>query len=548
MSRITSKDQNGDEIIEKIVSEFGDKYILNTPNISKEDFKKEMEGLVENLINASMEKEQYAERNFRYEEIPFDSKKKSVTKGQTCYSVPGEMNTTKFGINYDYFLAVGLSSPDPAERMAGLTELVETTFHEFRHYKQYRAVIHKENASNYTFEELYKLSSEMAATASNSELTYKYENNYKNWFFEADARQAGKNESIKASRGLYNKMYKKYPQEVEKDLLKRTMAREVDGTVIGKKMSFFGKYGNRNDVISSAARYNIARHPSLTHGYGILGYMYNENGTVKTIEEIIQRSNEVLEHFKDDKNKYEEVRDVFDRIKADRVLYLYSKDDMVEVAKRLGHEKMNNLYSDIDRITKKDYESQLNELDALVEDSKKVNDGCKYGPSREYYNEIEKRKNELTEGFASENKRLMELASKTKNVKEYDSRVDKSKSLEKEQVTEYKATKLLGSGQKLINLGFKIMRKSGMVKQHTREYSVDMNKMISEKLIIPTIDDNVVEHEDIDLNSMLERVNELNSNIRQKENMTMVMKASKDEARDIISSRNKKIEDKQIGE
>ena len=512
MSRITSKDQNGDEIIEKIVSEFGDKYILNTPNISKEDFKKEMEGLVENLINASMEKEQYAERNFRYEEIPFDSKKKSVTKGQTCYSVPGEMNTTKFGINYDYFLAVGLSSSDPAERMAGLTELVETTFHEFRHYKQYRAVIHKENASNYTFEELYKLSSEMAATASNSELTYKYENNYKNWFFEADARQAGKNESIKASRGLYNKMYKKYPQEVEKDLLKRTMAREVDGTVIGKKMSFFGKYGNRNDVISSAARYNIAR------------------------------------HFKDDKNKYEEVRDVFDRIKADRVLYLYSKDDMVEVAKRLGHEKMNNLYSDIDRITKKDYESQLNELDALLEDSKKVNDGCKYGPSREYYNEIEKRKNELTEGFASENKRLMELASKTKNVKEYDSRVDKSKSLEKEQVTEYKATKLLGSGQKLINLGFKIMRKSGMVKQHTREYSVDMNKMISEKLIIPTIDDNVVENEDIDLNSMLERVNELNSNIRQKENMTRVMKASKDEARDIISSRNKKIEDKQIGE
>lgn len=509
-------DDKGFENIQYIVKELSDE-LVTTKNIkSSGEIKEILKKYTDRLIQANLEKDKLTEMlNIERGSVPI-----GFPNIHGCASfIPGSKRPTRLSINFNYY-AKAFITKNPVNRMKAVSEYMETLQHEYRHCKQNLCITSKYNPLNYSQEELYTLSLEKFAVM-NRELVYKYKSNYRNFFLESDARQAGQNESIIACKKMYEQLYNYYPEAVERDYSERACERELGGSTSGNKMSYLFKVSNHNDIVYNCAKKHIEANVNKLKYYNSLKYSFNKDGSVKTMEQILADEEKVKENLRGKSEKeIEDYYNLFSRVKANKLLYDFSSAELTEYTKRNGVKNVTETIKDTTEGLENLKNVQLSNFDSTSKDSLELlRSNERIGKSIVYDNVADRVKNRIKNAYTNEKNLLLGKIKEITRVPKYTTSKEIRKSLDKEKsrniVNEFNAKyrfKILKLGGRTAKL-FRILPKSNT--------KIDYNR---DKVVSTKIRDFFPDDEKVDLNSCKGKVekakeeNEYLKNILEKAN------------------------------
>ncbi len=425
--------------LQYITLEMFNKFVYNKANLSKEMFEKELLGYTRKILNANLEKDEIF--NAKIDILPISKKKEKNVNGSMLFKEDlNSKNHSVMRVNISKVINgtrnKGLSSPNPKVRMETITRYIETIQHEYRHYKQKRAIRVNDDRVGYTSAEKHIMSRESASMGIKNEFFYKLKNNYKNYFMEADARLSGKTESLIISKPAYfqtKQMIKNGTlknitiEDVDKDAFDRTVSRETNDIVMSNEMSFFKATGNRSRITSNATDFSIACNKKILKCYPFLGVEYNNDGTRKSLEDIIIQEQRIKNKNYDYQTQ-KDINDYFDMLYTDILVHKMTKEEFKETTKRIGKENMNELLGRCNNYNVNNRSKKKQDLYQLCENSQCIIDKNSFSTTQRYKEYIEDLDYKIDKEYNDVEKSIMQK----ENIVERINNVYKTKSQRRE--------------------------------------------------------------------------------------------------------------------
>lgn len=435
--------------LQKIAEDMFKKFVFEKSDLNQEEFEKEIHRYARKILNANLRKDGITGARINIKDI--NNKLHPTTNGGMSFRErENGKETSVLAINFDKIIngtiaknkrvTRGLSSNNPKIRMQTITSFFETMQHEYRHYKQDRAIILDDDRVGYTLKEKYVMAKEKACRFLDDKFFYKFKRNYEKQYKEADARLSGKTEALTICKNAYLLTKQKIIngelqnisiEDVDEDIFKRAVSRETNDIVMSNEISFFKATGNREKMTDNATTLAISCNKKILKLVPILGVEFDENGRKRTVDEIIKIEKSELKCEKDPEFR-KQIEECMDMIYTQKFFYEMNDKDFKETVKRLGKEKTVEILNRCNRYNENTLIKNKQDLYSVQQDSKCIINGSSFVTNTRYNNCIKELEDEMYDKYIDNNKRLNTRINTLNHVKGiYKSKKEREKSLNK---------------------------------------------------------------------------------------------------------------------
>lgn len=432
--------------IQNVIKDFFDDFVYERNDFTVEEFNNYMIEYSKEIVNLILEK------NNIKGNIEFKETHRVGLNGRMEYNEYDEASSTMYlNLENAYgnkdFNIFGLKSFNIKGRFKEATSFINTLIHETQHYIQ-EYTINKGIESNkaYSLKEKYLLSLEFANQRIGGFPYYNLGNNYRDCFLESDARISSGLDTIEYCKPVLNNLYKEISKgnikgidekDIDKYILNLSGTRTLNDIYYANKLRLSKEDIHPKEALTTLADFSIAESPELLERYPMLKLEFNEDGSRKTLDELVtQRDAKILELNEQGKDT-KEFKGLYNDILTNTICYTMSDKSLIEATRRLGKEKIKNLFEDLSLNSRENLDLQLQYLKNADDYAKQLNSGT-FSLNDKYETRLD-----LVESSIKENNKEIEnkISSKYDIVKNIRKFYTKQKDIDKSLANEIKENK-----------------------------------------------------------------------------------------------------------
>lgn len=472
---VTNANEDEYEKLQAIALEMFDKFVYKKTKLSKKELENELIKYSDEILKSNFSKDGIRDANIQIQTI-VDTKGRLNNGGIVFNEFMPNKKPSIMYLNLKRVIngreSNGLLSNSTADRMQSITRYIETIQHEYRHYKQRRAVMLDEDKVGYTLVQKYMMAREFASREIKTSMFYRFKDNYKNQYIEGDARYAGRTEALVICKKAYLDLKKKIREgqqigislsNVDKDIFDMAVSRETNDIIMSNNLSFFKGTGNRNRITSNATELSVACNKNLLKLYPVLNLEYNKDGSRKPLDDIIKREQDI----ENKGHSNEEQKELYDMIYTDILVHRNVRRELIELTRRVGKEKVNKLLDRCEEYNRRNADKNKEELEQTIKDSKAIVSKSAFKTSYAYDEYIEDLNNKISKQYDNINNKIIRKRKIVASVSnEYKTLKEVKKSLRKEN-RENKLTKNV----------FRVIKEPLIIWQSVKDHFTDKHKV-----------------------------------------------------------------------
>ncbi len=371
--------------IQNTIKDFFDDFVFERNDFTVEEFNNYMFEYSKEIVNLILEK------NNIKGNIEFKQLHSAGVAGRMEYNEYSEGSSSTMYLNLENaygnkdFNIFGLKSFNIKGRFKEATSFINTLIHETQHYIQEYSVTKGLKTSNaYSLKEKYLLSLENANTRVGGFPYYNLGNNYRNCFIESDARISSELDTIEYCKPSLDNLYKEITRgnikgldekDIDKYMLRLTGKRALNDVYYANKLRFSKEDINPKEALTTLASFSVADNPELLDKYPMLKLEFNEDGSRKTLDEIVAQRDAKIQELEKSGKDSSEVKGLYNDILTNTICYTMSDKSLIEATRRLGKEKMKSIFEDLSLNAKENTDIQLQYLKDADEYAKQINNG-----------------------------------------------------------------------------------------------------------------------------------------------------------------------------